>query len=44
MPTQFVKTSTMEKLKSYGELGDSFDDVINKILDMVAKQQDQKRG
>lgn len=32
-----VKKSTWERLRKHGNTGDSFDDVVNKVLDEVEK-------
>lgn len=35
--TQKLRTETLERCKKYGKMGDSFDDVLNKILDKLEK-------
>lgn len=36
--TQKLKTKTLERAKKYGEMGDTFDDVVNKIIDLLEKR------
>lgn len=36
--TQKLKTKTLERVQKYGKMGDTFDDVLNKILDMMEKR------
>lgn len=35
---QRVKKYTIERLTKYGKWGDTFDDVVNKVLDMIEKK------
>lgn len=33
--TQKLKTKTLERLQKHGKMGDTFDDVLNKVLDKL---------
>lgn len=33
-----IKNQTLNRLKEWGEFGECYDDVINKVLDMMGKR------
>ena len=36
--TQKGKTDTITRLQKYGKMGDSFDDAVNRVIDLLEKQ------
>jgi len=41
MTTMRVSTATLERLKKHGDFGDTYDMIINKLLDKIEGKQDQ---
>ena len=41
MTTMRVSTATLERLKKHGDFGDTYDTIINKLLDKIESKQDQ---
>jgi len=41
MTTMRVSTATLERLRKFGDFGDTYEKIINKLLDMVEGKQDQ---
>jgi len=41
MTTMRVSTATLERLRKFGDFGDTYDMIINKLLDMVEGGQKQ---
>ena len=41
MTTMRVSTATLERLRKHGDFGDTYDMIINKLLDMVEGGQKQ---
>lgn len=38
-----IDQKTWERLKSYGNMGDSFDSLLNKLMDIVDKSEKSKK-
>lgn len=38
-----IRKSTRERLSTFGKYGDSADDIINNLLDMVSKADEKKK-
>ena len=41
MTTMRVSTATLERLRKFGDFGDTYEKIINKLLDKIEGKQDQ---
>jgi len=41
MTTMRVSTATLERLRKHGDFGDTYEKIINKLLDKIEGSQDQ---
>ena len=42
--TMKIKKETLERLKEHGEMGDSFEDVVNRLLDEAEELEAEPEG